>query len=179
MRRRARHYAHLLAATDLSQSLRSALEFGAGVAALMIVTAFAANSVQNSILRSQAAEAFAMNGTIKADIVAHRAVHGEWPATAEDLANATLMEPFEAGMYVDHFELDEGGAFTAIFDDDDSAAALRGAQLTYRPSSLPDDPSAPIVWVCGRYRLVEGFETSGVDRTDIEPINLPSVCREH
>ncbi len=179
MRRKARHYAHLLAATDLSQTLRSALEFGVGVAALMFVTAFAANSIQSAILRSQAAEAFSMNGTIKVDIVAHRAVHGEWPADAEDLANATLMEPFEAGMYVDHFELGEGGAFTAVFDAEDSSAALRGRQLTYRPSSLPDDPSAPIVWVCGRYPLVDGFAPSGVDRTDIEPINLASVCREH
>ncbi len=179
MRSRVRHYAHLLAATDLSQSLRSALEFGAGVAALMIVTAFAANSIQSAIFRAQAAEAFSMNGGIRVDIVAHRAVHGEWPATAEELANSTILEPFEAGKYVDRFELGEGGAFTAVFDVDDSSAVLRGGQLTYRPSSLPDDPSAPVVWVCGRYRLVDGFETSGADRTDIEPINLPSVCREH
>ncbi len=179
MRRRARHYAHVAAATDLSQSLRSALEFGAGVAALMLITAFAAHSVQHAVTRSQTAEALALASTAKVDIVAHRAVHGEWPADAEDLANGALMEPFESGKYVDRFQLSENGAFTAIFDEDDSAEAIRGGQFTFRPTSLSGNPSTPVVWVCGRHRLVEGFVASGVDRTDIEPINLPSACREY
>ncbi|MDJ0908008.1 MAG: pilin [Woeseiaceae bacterium] len=179
MNRRARHYAHLAAATDLSQSLRSTLEFGAGVAALMLVTVFAANSIQHAVVRSQTAEVFAMASTVKVDIVAHRAVHGEWPADANELANASLMEPFESGMYVDRFQLGEGGAFTATFDVDNSSEAIQGRQLTFRPTSLSGSPNTPVVWVCAQHRLVEGFEPSGVDQTDIEPINLPSVCREH
>ena len=179
MRRRARHHAHLAAATDLSQSLRSALEFGAGVAVLMLVTAFAAHSIRSAIVRTQTAEAFSLISTIKVDMVAHRAVHGEWPAEAEQLANSSLLEPFESGRYVDRTELGEGGALTVIFDEQDSAEAISGGQLTYRPASLADNPSTPVVWVCGRHRLVDGFAESGVDRTDIEPINLPSVCREY
>ncbi len=179
MRRKSRHYAHLLAATDLSQSLRSALEFGAGVAALMIVTAFAANSIQSAVLRTQTIEAFSLTSAVKAEMIVHHAVHGEWPTDADDLASSPLQDPFELGKYVDRIELGDAGVLTVVFDADDTASGLRSGQLSYRPASLADNPGTPVLWVCGRHRPLDGFVASGTDRTTIDNMNLPSVCREH
>ncbi len=167
-----------MAATDLSQSLRSTLEFGAAVAVLMIVTAIAAESMQSAILRSQAAEAFMMTSDVKVSMMAYRAERGEWPAEAADLENSSLSEEDRLARYVDRLELGADGALTVVFGDQYPSAPLQNRRLTLRPSMPVDDQGAPIVWVCARHPILEGFAPSGVDETDIESIHLPFVCRE-
>lgn len=179
MNRKSRHYAHLFAATDLSQSLRSALEFSVGVAALMLVTAIAVHNLQTAILRAQTVESITLISTARVDLVAHHAVHGEWPSSTSELASPAFEEGKSGGRYVDRIELDENGAMTVVFDTERSAEDLRGAQITYRPSALADRTGTPIVFACGRHKVIDGFTASGVDRTNLEPLSLPSVCREH
>ncbi len=167
-----------MAATDLSQSLRSVLEFCAAVAVLFLVTAIAAESMQSAVIRSQTAEAFMMTSDVKVSMMAYRAETGEWPSEPAELANSSLDEEDLLGRYVDHLELGANGALSVVFGKEYPSAPIQNRRLTHRPSVSIEDPGAPIVWVCGQHPVLEGLAASGVDETDIKAINLPSACRE-
>ncbi len=179
MQRKGQHFAQVLLATDLSQKLRTALEFAVAVAILMFVTGIAAENMQSAVIRSQAAEAFMMTSDVKVAMIAYRAENGEWPSEREDIISTALSEGYDLGKYVDRIELGTDGALSIVFDDEYSSEPLQNRRLTYRPSTSVEDPAAPIVWVCARYPVLDGLEPSGVDETDIETIHLPSICREH
>ncbi len=170
---------NLIMATDLSQRMRSALEFGTVVSLLIILTVLAISRFETYVVQSQIAEALFMSSTIRGEMVTHRAEHGDWPATDVALANATLVEEFDVGAYVDRFELGRDGAVTAVFSDDSSAERLRKRRVTFRPLTLPADPGAPVAWVCGPHRYPTELVPGGIDETDIAPTDLPSACRNY
>ncbi len=179
MKRSARNFAMLFIASDASQKLRSAMEFGAVIAIIMVLTTFAIRNFETYIVQSQITEAFGLMSTVRAEMVVYRAEHGEWPAEEPELHDSTLSQERGLGQFVDHLELLEGGAISAIFDNEVSASNLRGRRLTFRPMIVSSDPSAPIFWACGAYRVPQGFTPGGNDETDIDPSQLPSACREY
>ncbi|RLA40143.1 MAG: hypothetical protein DRR42_26340 [Gammaproteobacteria bacterium] len=179
MKRSARNFAMLFIASDVSQKLRSAMEFGAAVAIIMALTTLAIRNFETYIVQSQIMEAFGLMSTVRIEMVAYRAEHGEWPAEEPDLHNSTLGQDRDVGNFVDHLELLEGGAISAVFDNEASASNLKGRRLTFRPMIVSSDPSAPIFWACGAYRVPPGFTPGGNDETDIDPSQLPSACREY
>ena len=170
---------NLVMASDLSQRMRSALEFGAAMALLMILTVMAISRFESYVIQSQIAEAFGLSSTVRSEMVAHRAERGEWPETISELANGTLAEENYLGAYVDHLELGQDGALTAVFSDDSSAARLQDSRLTFRPLTLPADPSAPVSWLCGPHKYPTELTPGGIDETDIASSDLPSACRNY
>lgn len=170
---------NLIMASDLSQRMRSALEFGAAIALLMTLTVMGVSRFQTYVIQSQIAEAFSLSSTVRGEMVAHRAERGDWPRTVTELANGTLAEESYLGAYVDHLELGQGGALTAVFSDDTPAMRLQERRLTFRPLTLPTHPSAPVSWVCGPHRYPEGLTPGGTDATNIVPSDLPSACRSY
>ena len=168
---------NLIMASDLSQRLRSALEFGAVVAVLMALTVIAISRLDAYVIQSQVTEAFDLTSSVRDEMVVYRAEHGVWPATPADLANATLSEEFSLGSYVHHLELGRDGALTTVFGNDASAVRLRDRRLTFRPLTLPADPGAPVSWVCGPHDYPIELIPGGIDETDIAPSDLPLACR--
>ena len=168
---------NLIMASDLSQRLRSALEFGAVVAVLMALTVMAISRLDAYVIQSQVTEAFDLTSSVRDEMVVYRAEHGVWPATPADLANATLSEEFSLGSYVHHLELGRDGALTTVFGNDASAVRLRDRRLTFRPLTLPADPGAPVSWVCGYRNPPEGMESAGEDRTSLKMRHMPASCR--
>lgn len=179
MRRVSSTFINLIMASDLSQRMRSALDFGAAIALLMILTALALNSFESYIAQSQLSEAFGLSSTIRVDLIAYRAEHGGWPATNREIGNADVAEKFYVGEYVDHFELGRDGALTAVFSDDSSVEQLRNRRLTLRPLTLAQEPGAPVAWVCGPHQYPAEMVPGGIDETDISPTELPSICRNY
>lgn len=166
-------------ATDLSQRMRSALEFGAAIALLMYLTVMAVSRFESYIIQSQITEAFSLSSTARGEMIAHRAERGDWPATISELANSTLAEEDFFSRYVDRLELGQDGALTAVFSLDSPAARLRDRRLTFRPLTLPADPGAPVSWVCGPHEYPRELVPGGIDETNIAPSDLPSACRNY
>ena len=168
---------HLIMVTDLSQTLRSTLELGAVVAVLMTLTALAVSYAGGYFARAQIAEALAVSGTVRQEMVAYRAEHGDWPATQADLPHSELNEDERPGSYVAGLDIGDHGSLTALFDDAAPIEELRGRKLSFRPLSVTGQPGAPVSWVCGAHRYADGLGTRGQDETTIDTHLLPSFCR--
>ncbi len=55
--------------------------------------------------------------------------------------------------------------------------ALMNKTLTLRPAVIDDAPVVPITWVCANAGAPAKMTLKGVDRTNIDPQNLPLICR--
>ena len=179
MSRNSRTIISLITATDLSQRMRSILEFGVAMALLMSLMAIAVSRLETTIIQSQISESFNLSSTVRSELVVHRAERGEWPGSASELANSTLAEESSLGAYVDHLQLGQDGALTAVFDNDSSALGLQERRLTFRPLTHPADPGAPVAWVCASHRYPSELVPGGIDETDIAQADLPSACRSY
>ncbi len=179
MDRNSRTFAILFMASDVSQKLRSALEFGAVISIIMALTTLAVSNFETYIVQSQIAEAFMLTSTVRGEMVTFRAENGRWPSNEPELHNPTLSQESDLGKVVDHLELRSGGAISVVFDRVNSAANLQGRRLTLRPLLVSMETSGPISWVCAAHQIPEGLTPGGVDETDIELSHLPSACREY
>ncbi|MEM7432899.1 MAG: pilin [Pseudomonadota bacterium] len=167
----------LLIATDLSQRLRSAIDFGAAVTLLMLLSAIAVGGINHYVAQAQLTEAFMLSTTVKGELITYRAQHGHWPPADAQLPVSALRDPESLGNYVDTMALGGGGALTSTFQSEGLAQSIQGRRLTLRPLVSPYDSSAPVAWVCGANRHPEPLTPSGNDETNIEPEALPSICR--
>lgn len=166
-------------ASDVSQKLRAALEFGAVVAIIMALTAFAVRSFETYVVQSQIVEAFMLTSTVRGEMVAFRAEYGRWPSSEEELHSTSLSKDSGLGRVVDHLELREGGAISVVFDEENSAEKLQMRRLTFRPLLVISELSGPISWVCASHQTPDGLIVEGLDETDIDTSLLPSACRKY
>jgi type IV pilus assembly protein PilA len=177
---KSQQLAQLFIATDISHKLRSALDLGIVISLIMLLTVLALVGYETHLARSQLAEAFMLASTVKSEIVAYRAEHGDWPASNENLHSATLGEKDVLGKFVHRMQLEVGGSLTTLFNTTtDVVPHLSGRRLTMRPMVLPGSPGSPVFWACSAYRAPEGFIPSGADQTDIDIAQLPVACREY
>ena len=54
---------------------------------------------------------------------------------------------------------------------------LHDKVISVRPVFVPDEPDAPVSWICGNDSVPESMIAAGENRTNIENISLPVVCR--
>lgn len=94
----------------------------------------------------------------------------------KDNREAGLQEPDNIqSNFVASLEV-EDGAVHITYNNRVDAETLKGHIVTYRPSLFLKNPSAAIVWVCGRQEPPEGFAARGKNRTNL-PDNAPTPCR--
>ncbi len=55
--------------------------------------------------------------------------------------------------------------------------AIANKILSFRPAVIEDAPVVPITWVCANAGAPDKMSLKGVDRTNIDPQNLPLICR--
>lgn len=82
MDRNARTFATLFMVSDVSQRLRSALEFGAVIAIIMALISFAARNFETYIIQSQLSDS--ITGELKASIRDFYKDRGRFPSTNDE-----------------------------------------------------------------------------------------------
>lgn len=54
---------------------------------------------------------------------------------------------------------------------------LQGKKVTIRPLYVPNEPLAPVSWLCGYNHAPAGMLASGDNHTNVSPAQLPIDCR--
>jgi type II secretory pathway pseudopilin PulG len=126
--------------------LRGTLESTMVVAIITVLIAVAAANFERCIAIARMAEAFMLTSTVRADLVAYRAVHGGWPAREADLANATANQLEGVGQFVEQVALLPHGGIAVHFNDD--SGTISGKQLIFHAATARPDGGTPVSWFC-------------------------------
>ena len=140
---------------------------------VLIVLAFALHNGTIAIRKARSAEAFSFAGPLMEEVVLHRSLHGSWPNAANfpPVPTNTEERPNEPQVIPG-----EQGAFSLRLTRLGNAYPGEGHTVTFRPAVVMDAPSGPVVWVCGRGAVPEGYTVFGTDLTDIPDVYLPYQC---
>lgn len=149
------------------------VEMAVVLAVLAILATMAVPSYLDRIVRAQVEAALPL-----ADI-AKRGIAAVWSATQEMPAdNAAAGVPVAdkiVSNYVSVVTVSDGVIHLTFGNR--ASKAIAGKVVSLRPAVVDDAPVVPIAWVCASAEAPEKMTVMGQDRTDIDPIYLPSECR--
>jgi hypothetical protein len=100
-------------------------------------------------------------------------MHGEWPENSNEAMKSGLNINYAP--YSDNFIKEvtvSNGAIHFTFGKE-----LPGKTLTLRPAVPAEDPSGPIVWVCGDSKASKNWAIQGDNRTNIDERYIPRSWR--
>lgn len=149
-----------------------------------ILAAIAIPAYQDYTIRVQVAEGLTLASELKAAVVEHAALTGDWPADLEDASfNVPIETSAEDSRYVESFYI-SNGTITIVYGRN-ANARLQNATLALRPYV---DRDGDVVWQCGRasrpdgaYINSAGASGEGTDsepgETDLVDRYLPASCR--
>ena len=106
-------------------------------------------------------------------IESYYAMHNEFPAD-----NASLGIPASrsiVGNYMKSVTLVDGALHLKLGNKINPK--LNDKVISVRPIFVPDEPDAPVSWICGHDSVPENMIAAGENRTNIENTSLPVVCR--
>ena len=149
-----------------------------------ILAAIAIPAYQDYTIRTQVSEGLTLASELKAAVVEHAALTGDWPADLEDASfNVPIEVSAEDSRYVESFFI-SSGTITIVYGRN-AHDQIRNATLSLRPYV---DRDGDVVWQCGRaprpdgvYINSAGESGEGTDsdpgETDIKDGYLPPSCR--
>lgn len=149
-----------------------------------ILGAIAIPAYQDYTIRTQVTEGLALASELKAAVVEHAALTGDWPADLEDASfNVPVEASAEDSRYVESFYI-SNGTITIVYGRN-ANARIRNATLSLRPYV---DRDGDVVWQCGKasrpsgtYINSGGESGEGTDsdpgETDLVDKYLPASCR--
>jgi uncharacterized RDD family membrane protein YckC len=149
-----------------------------------ILAAIAIPAYQQYSIRTQVSEGLVLASELKAAVVEHAALTGDWPADLEDASfNVPVEASAEDSRYVESFYI-SNGTITIVYGRN-ANARIRNATLSLRPYV---DRDGDVVWQCGRaarpdgaYINSAGESSVGTDsdpgETDLADPYLPASCR--
>lgn len=149
-----------------------------------ILAAIAIPAYQDFTIRTQVSEGLTLASELKAAVVEHAALTGDWPADLEDASfNVPIETSAEDSRYVESFYI-SNGTITIVYGRN-ANARIRNATLSLRPYVNRD---GDVVWQCGRaprpdgvYINAAGESGEGTDsdpgETDLVDSYLPVSCR--
>ena len=149
------------------------LEMMAVVAVIAILAAMAVPSYLFKITREQ------IEKSLPLAEIAQAPIETAWKAGIELPANNQLAGLPAADKIVNNYVQSvriEDAAIHITFGNS-ANGALKGKILTLRPAVMADAPIVPIAWVCANAQAPEKMKLIGVDKTTIDPQNLPLICR--
>ena len=140
------------------------------VAMIGILAAIAIPPYQDYLNRARVAEAFTLSEPVRAAVADYYTYRGRFP---RDNREAAVIEGrWIRGHHVVAVDVENGALHIAVELGDERKT------LSLRPSVPVEYPPVELLsWVCGYARPMEGMQTYGDDRTDIDENMLPSVCR--
>ena len=143
------------------------------LAIIAILALLALPDSSSAIKQAQVQESLKLIERYKSDIATYYQSTETFPLDNDQLG---IPEPKKLiGNYVSEIEI-EKGAVHLLFGTK-AHQQLAEKQLSVRPVFVPSSSQSPISWVCGYDVVPSGMLASGVDKTDIEPIDLPLLCR--
>ncbi|MEL7310446.1 MAG: pilin [Pseudomonadota bacterium] len=177
MNRKPSYWRHLLSAADTHYSMQGVAELGAVALILCAVFYFAViPSARVALERTKFSEALTLISAQRIDITIERAQTGEWPESRMAVRGD---EPTDtSGKYVSSVGWSNGVIEVALHHDDDKDNPTQAGRLYFRPAINTANPSAPLVWICGEWRPPGPFEPLAGPTTELEPKQLPHVCRD-
>ncbi|MFZ6817371.1 pilin [Undibacterium sp. Ji22W] len=151
----------------------SLMEAMVAVAIIAILAAMALPSYLFKIIREQIESSIPIIEIAKTPIAISWKTEQTFPLDN----NAAGLPPGEkiVGNFVKSVTI-ENGAIHLKFGNR-ANKALQDKTLTFRPAVVEDAPIVPVTWVCANAGAPEKMVLKGVDRTDVDPQNLPLMCR--
>ena len=147
---------------------RGAIEVLIAFSTWGILAAVAAGFRSVYVERAHIVEVLHAATVIKQELTLVYSNSGDWPA-AVSLPNLISADEVRKGIEsVDY----QAGAFTFNLTRKD-----RTYRVGFRAAVSAQDPRAPVLWLCGYAQAPAGYRVSGVNRTDIPRLFLPSACR--
>lgn len=162
----------LLIARDLSQKLRSVLDFAAVVAIVAILIAAALQAYADGVVRSQVIEGFNMASTTRIDMAVYRAQTGVWPRTPGEVANSSVGDESMLGRYVGAIEIDADGSVSVLMSGKSAAPAIRGRRLIFEPAGDATVLQSVLRWRCRQ-------STPDTALSLVDAAYLPLACKEY
>ncbi len=147
------------------------LELVSVVAIIGILAATAIPPYQHYVQREKLSEAFLLTDTAREAVMDFYTHTGRMP---RDNAEAGLIEADKlTGNYVTSIQVEEGAIHIT------SNLGEGPEILTLRPELQDTQTMAPLLgWSCGYAKPVEGMQLVGQNRTTIDPVLLPVICRD-
>ena len=149
-----------------------------------ILAAIAIPAYQDFAIRTQVSEGLTLASELKAAVVEHASLTGDWPADLEDASfNVPIEASAEDSRYVESFYI-SNGTITIVYGRN-ANARIQNATISLRPYV---DRDGDVVWQCGRasrpdgaYINSAGESGNGTDsdpgETDLVDKYLPASCR--
>ncbi len=164
-------------AADIGQRLRSTFEICAVLAIVMLLVSLAARDYEEYLAKAEIAEAFTLILGAKTDLITHRAQTGRWPEDKEVSAIGVFSTTDDLGRFISRMTLNDGGAVDTWFDGRDSSERLANRRTTFRFARATAYDGAPYVLICAGHPQPPDTTTSGLDKTTVNPDDLPSICK--
>jgi type IV pilus assembly protein PilA len=143
------------------------------LAVLAILAALAIPGMQDSTLKRQVKDGFALGDVAKKGVEAAYALTGTMPA--DNAAAGLPAHDKIVGNLVKDVNV-SAGAVTLTYGNN-ASRGIEGRRVTFRPAVIADEPQVPIAWICHDLRAPAGMELKGSDLTDVPPNQLPVECR--
>lgn len=140
------------------------------VAVIGLLASMAIPRYQDYINRARVAEAFTLSAPVREAVADYYIHRGRFP---EDNREAALIDAEDIrGHNVAAMAVEEGAIHVRIeLGEEQKTLSLRPSiPVAYPPVEL-------LSWVCGHAPSLEGMQTYGEDRTDLDDQMLPPVCR--
>lgn len=143
------------------------------LAILSILLSLAIPSSTGKFTRIRVQETLKLIESYKFNVEHYYRISGSFPASNEDASIPKADEII--GNYLQATQL-ENGVFHLQLGHK-IGGGLVGKTISIRPIFVPDIINAPISWVCGYDTVPDPMRAAGENKTDIEPIHLPIICR--
>ncbi len=143
------------------------------VAIIGILSSVALPSYQVYVHRSEVVEALSMVSTIRKNVTNFYTENLDFPLDNEDagLPKQELL----IGNRITGVTVKSGAIHVTMGNK--ASKPLQGKTLTFRPAIVTGSPTSPISWLCGYDEPVQGMEAIGKNKTNLEKMFLPAVCR--
>lgn len=143
------------------------------VAIIGVLAVHAVPSFQETMVRSQIAEAINLSENIKKAITEYYYNYKQFPQHNE-MAGIPKAEHL-VGNFVTNMQVENGAIHITLGNRIN--ALFNGKILTLRPAFVAENLNSPISWLCGYAEPVNKMVAQGENKTNVSPINLSINCR--